>query len=198
MGKGRDVARALVALCMVAGSLAATSAAHASHAETCTPLPGGTTGATIEGGGQRVRVPALSSLQLCHQGGGPIGGIPMLSTEPSGNCWSACYSVILTGSPGGEDGYVVVRYYADDQPGQVGVPIPGGGPSTERCLVGVGSPEARSDCEVKVSLDEVPIPLCVRDPGICVPPEEGTIDALVEWAKDWLCSQPNDLTTICL
>ncbi|MDQ4125082.1 MAG: hypothetical protein M3134_05715 [Actinomycetota bacterium] len=165
-------------MAMVAGSLAVMSPAHA---ETCTDLPGGTTGATIEAGGQTVRVPAISRLQLCSQGGGAIGGIPVLSTEPSGECWSPCYSLILTGSSGGGDGYVMLRYYADDQPGQIGVPIPGGGPSTERCLVGVGAPKARADCEVKVSLDSAPIPLCVRDLPFCVPPEEGWLDRTIPW-----------------
>ncbi len=100
---------------------------------------------------------------------------------------------------GASDGYVAARGTADGAAWETRVPIPGvgGGGSGETCVFSIGAP-ARHDCEFKVSFDEVPIPLCVRDPGICVPPEEGTIDALVEWAKDWLCSQPNDLTTICL
>ncbi|HEX2058211.1 MAG TPA: hypothetical protein VHI71_07565 [Actinomycetota bacterium] len=168
--------RALRVIAVVSMAAVSLSVPTAARAESCTGLPGSTTGATLEAGGQTVRIPALSGLQLCTQGGGPIGGLPALSTEPSGNCVDPCYSLILTGSPGGGDGYVVLRYYADDQPQQVGVPIPGGGPSTERCLVGVGSPEARSDCEVKLSIDRVPTPRPICLGRFCVPPEGGQYD----------------------
>ncbi len=188
--------RGLRILVLTAGVVATVGIPGVARAETCTDLPGSTTGATIEAGGERVRVPALSRLQLCTQGGGPIGGIPMVSTEPTGGCWEFCYTVILTGSSGGGDGYVVLRYYADDQPGQVGVPVPGGGPSTERCLVGVGSPQARSDCEVKVSLDRAPVPICVRDLPVCIPPG-GSIDEIVDWLLGQWCIDPNNPFVIC-
>lgn len=172
----------LVGAVVVAAALIPTPA----RAETCTDLPGSTTGATLTVGGQDHRIPGISRIQLCTQGAGPIGGLPAISSEPYYPCVTLCYSVILTGSPGGGDGYVALRYYADDQPRQVSVPIPGGGPSTERCLIGVGSPEARSDCETKLSIDDAPIPFCSRDLPFCIPPE-GTLLETVDQTLYWVC-----------
>lgn len=142
------------------------------RADTCVPLPGTSPGATIEVGSEQVRVPSISGIHVCVQLPG-LPGIPWVSTE---GCGSPCASVVVT-SGSSATGYVVVGYTTDGVPQQVAVPIPGTGGGAETCLAGVGAP-ARSDCFVKVSLDNLPPvpplptvsrpPICVGNTNVCV------------------------------
>jgi hypothetical protein len=115
---------------------------------------------TIEAGGQQVRVPSISAINVCTEPAG-LPGIPWVSTS---GCGSPCASVIIT-SGSGSSGYVVVRYTSDGAPQEVKVPIPGTGGGSEVCLAGVGAP-ARADCLVKISVDNLPTP----PPTPTVPP----------------------------
>jgi hypothetical protein len=158
------VSRRVLAQVLLAGGIAALLVIPtAAKAESCVPIPGSVTGVTIEAAGEEIRVPAVSSMAVCYELAG-VPGIPWVETEPGGGA-----SVLITGSSG-NDGYVVFRYATDGSPSQVGVPIPGTGGGAEQCLVGVGAP-ARSDCEVKVSIDEIPtLPPVSPPPTPTLPP----------------------------
>lgn len=128
------------------------------HAEECITVPIGSPGVTIEAGGQSHRIPALASASVCYQLSG-LPGIPWVRMEYGGA------SVVITGGSS-DSGHVAFRYVADGVTNEVKITIPplgsGGG---ERCLVGVGSPSARPDCEVKIHVDDVdPTPLPTLPP----------------------------------
>lgn len=166
----------------VAGAIVAAAAVPltAAQAETCTPLPGTSPGATIEVGDQDVRVPSISGIAVCTDEAG-LPGIPWVSTA---GCGAPCASVIVT-SGSGDPGYVVVRYTVDGVAQELRTDVPGAGGGAEVCYAGVGMP-ARSDCFVKVHLDNVPLvspsptptpaptstprPVCLNRPVICVDP----------------------------
>ncbi|HEV2757810.1 MAG TPA: hypothetical protein VG318_18780 [Actinomycetota bacterium] len=163
--------------------------ATAAQAENCVGLPG-TTGATIEAGGQEIRVPATSGVAACIQ----TPGLPGLPRVDSGG---GTVSIVL-GAGSGTSGYVVVRYTLDGVYDEVRVPIPGGGGGTETCLASVGE-IVRPDCLVKVSIDDIPDP----GPVPTVPPTPtlrplptvspkplptiGPIDD--PWCNQWYCIQ---------
>ncbi|MDQ3915926.1 MAG: hypothetical protein M3323_11480 [Actinomycetota bacterium] len=136
----------LAVLGVIAAAAAVPLTAGTAQAESCVTLPG-TTGATIEAAGQKVRVPSTSGVGACVE----PGGLPGLPRVDSGG---TATSVVL-GAGSSASGYVVVRYTLDGSPSEVRVPIPGGGGGSETCLASVGAP-ARADCLVKVSVDEIP------------------------------------------
>ncbi len=126
------------------------------RAENCVTLPG-TTGATIEAGGQEIRVPATSGIAACVEPGG-LPGLPRVDTA------GGTVSIVL-GAGSSTEGYVAVRYTLDGSPNEIRVPIPGVGGGSETCLASVGE-IARPDCLVKVSVDDIPSP----PPTPTVPP----------------------------
>jgi hypothetical protein len=132
---------------------------------------------TIEAGGQQVRVPSISAINVCTEPAG-LPGIPWVSTS---GCGSPCASVIIT-SGSGSSGYVVVRYTSDGAPQEVKVPIPGTGGGSEVCLAGVGAP-ARADCLVKISVDNLPTP----PPTPTVPPIPTVPPVPDPWCNDVYC-----------
>lgn len=169
------------------------------RAETCTPLPGGVSGATIEAGGQQVRIPSIWGLQLCTERPG-APGLVRVDYAPTDSCVNSCYSVIVGGDDGG-GGHVAVRFIVDGTPDAVVIPLsPGGSGQPERCVVGIGSPAARGDCDVKVSLDNAPPgpPFCINDGPICIPPELPIpFDDLMEWLLDQTCIEPETTEILC-
>lgn len=136
-----------VAAACVAGAVVFPSTAQA---QSCVPLPVSSTGITIEGAGEEVRVPSVSGVAVCYVLPGTTG-IPWVQTEPGGGV-----SVLITGSSSGS-GYVSLRYTTDGSANELKAPVPGTGGGSETCLVGVGFP-ARSDCAFKVSPDNDPVP----------------------------------------
>jgi hypothetical protein len=186
----KRVLRVMAIGAVVAASLAAPSAARA---ETCTPLPGGTSGATIEAGGQTIRIPTIWGLQLCTERPG-APGVVRVDYAPTDSCVNSCYSIIVGGDDAGS-GYVAIRYISDGTPGDITIPLsPGGTGQPERCIVGIGSPAARPDCDVKVSLDNAPPgpPFCINDSPICIPPETPIVlDDLIDWLRDQTCIKPD-------
>ncbi|HEX2195829.1 MAG TPA: hypothetical protein VHJ76_02795 [Actinomycetota bacterium] len=142
----------------VAGAVvtAAFSLGGAARAESCVTLPG-TTGATIEVGGQEIRVPATSGVAACIEPGG-LPGLPRVDTG------GGTVSIVL-GAGSSTDGYVAVRYTLDGNSDEIRVPIPGGGGGSETCLASVGE-VVREDCLVEVSVDDIPTP----PPTPTVPP----------------------------
>ncbi len=187
---GKRILRSVAVVSVVVASLALPSAARA---ETCTPLPGGTSGATIEAGGQQVRIPTIWGLQLCTERPG-APGVVRIDYAPTDSCVNSCYSVIVGGDDGA-GGHVAIRYLADGTPDAIVIPLsPGGSGQPERCVVGIGSPAARGDCDVKVSLDNAPPgpPFCINDSPFCIPPENPiTFDELMEWLRDQTCIKPD-------
>ncbi len=146
----------------IAAAVAVPLTAGTAQAESCVTLPG-TTGATIEAGGQQIRVPATSGVGVCLEPGG-LPGLPRVDTGGTAT------SVVL-GAGSSTSGYVAVRYTLDGNPNELRVPIPGGGGGAETCLASVGAP-ARSDCLVKVSVDELPtVPPVSPEPLPTVSPE---------------------------
>lgn len=156
------------------------------HAEDCVTVPVGSSGFTLEAGGQQVRIPAIQSASVCYDLAG-LPGVPWVLTEYGGA------SVVITGGSS-DPGHVTFRYVADGATNNVGIPIPsGGGGGSETCLVGVGSPYARPDCAVKLHADQLvpsplptvppasppptpevdPTPACIK-PNVCLP-QGGTI-----------------------
>ena len=142
----------------VVGAVVAAAFAYGgpARAESCVTLPG-TTGATIEVGGQEIRVPATSGVAACVEPGG-LPGLPRVDTA------GGTVSIVL-GAGSSTDGYVAVRYTLDGNADEIRVPIPGGGGGSETCLASVGE-IARPDCLVKVSVDDIPTP----PPTPTVPP----------------------------
>ena len=195
--KIRSALRALVALAIL-GALVVPSPAQAA---TCTPIPGSTTGVTIEAAGQEVRVPSLSGLTLCYEGAGLIG-LPRV--DGGYGCEVAC---LVLGSGSGTDGYVRLYYSVDGSASSIGAPIPGGGGGSESCLLGIGLP-ARSDCLIKVSPDEIPDPppippippvppippipdqVCVSSLRECIPL---TVDGLRYFVNEFCNNNSNEI-----
>lgn len=128
------------------------------HAEDCVTVPVGSSGFTLEAGGESVRIPAIASAAVCYEiPGAP--GIPWIKAEYGGA------SVVITGGSD-DEGHVYLRYVADGVTRSVGAPLPSlGDGGSETCLFGVGSPNARPDCAVKLHADElVPTPLPTAPP----------------------------------
>ena len=145
--------RVLAQLVAVAAVGAVVAIPGAAQAESCVSVPIGSSGFTLEAGGESVRIPAIDSAAVCYEIPG-TPGIPWVKTEYGGA------SVVITG--GSDDaGHVALRYVADGSTRSVTVPIPSlGGGGGETCLFGVGSPSARPDCAVKLHADRlVPSPL---------------------------------------
>lgn len=138
------MARAML-LAAVVGCVAMPATARA---EDCVPLPG-STGATLEVAGRQVRVPAVNGIAVCVQSGAGLPGLPRVEQT------STARSVVLSSGGSGSEGYIAVRYAVEGSPGELQVPLPGGGDGSETCVASVGSP-ARADCIVKLSLDDVP------------------------------------------
>lgn len=156
MRSSKRVPGLVVAVAAIAGLMVLPGTAQA---QSCVPVPVTTTGVTIEGGGEEIRVPAVSGVAVCYDLPG-TPGIPWVETEPGGGV-----SVVITGSSGGE-GYVSLRYTTDGAPNELRVPLLGTDGSAETCLVGVGFP-ARSDCAFKISPDNDPVPTL---PPVTPPP----------------------------
>ncbi len=184
----RAWARFVVAA-VVTGAIASPTAAFA---ESCLSLPVSTTGLTISGGGQEVRVPAYSDLQVCLQLPGVVG-TPRV--ESSGGATS-----VIVYQSGASDGYVAARGTADGAAWETRVPVPGvgGGGSGETCVFSIGAP-ARHDCEFKISFDE---PVCA-DP-ICVPPGSTNPKDLIAYVKgvveellSGICFDPDNPFVTC-
>jgi hypothetical protein len=158
------VKKVLAQLVAVAAVGAVIAMPGAAQAEDCVSVPVGSSGFTLEAGGQSVRIPAIASVSVCYELPG-TPGIPWVKSEYGGA------SVVITG--GSDDGgHVTVRYVADGTTRSVGAPIPSlGGGGSETCLFGVGSPNARPDCAVKLHADElVPSPLPTVPPIPTVQP----------------------------
>ncbi|MDQ4025325.1 MAG: hypothetical protein M3217_07530 [Actinomycetota bacterium] len=188
----------------IAAAVAVPLTAGTAQAESCVTLPG-TTGATIEAGGQTIRVPATSGVAVCVEPGG-LPGLPRVETGGTAT------SVIL-GAGSSSSGYVAVRYTLDGNSNEISVPIPGGGGGSERCLASVGSP-ARWDCDVKVSVDELPtlpptptLPPVSPEPLPTLPPIQDPlcndmycIQPIDPWCNQWYClsDPPPIIEPICL
>ncbi len=145
--------RAIAVPVLLAVVGAVLAGATAARAESCVELPP-TTGATITVAGQEIRVPATSGVAACVELGG-LPGLPRVDSD------SGATSIVLEGGSGAS-GYVAVRYTLDGSPNEIRVPIPGGGGGSERCLASVGE-FPRTDCLVKVKIDDIP------DPGEIIP-----------------------------
>lgn len=164
----------------IAAAAAVPLTAGTAQAESCVTLPG-TTGATIEVGSQQIRVPSTSGVGVCLEPGG-LPGIPRVETVGTAT------SVILAGGSS-TSGYVAVRYTLDGNPSEWRVPIPGGGGGSDTCLASVGTP-ARSDCLVKVSVDQLPtVPPVSPEPLPTVSPEPlPTIEPIGDvWCNNYYC-----------
>jgi hypothetical protein len=147
----------------------------------------------------------------CVEPGG-LPGLPRVDTQGS------TVSIVL-GAGSSTSGYVAVRYAVDGNASEIRVPIPGGGGGSEICLASVGAP-ARSDCLVKVSIDQIPPippiptappiptveptvppvdPICLRTPRICIDPNDpiGPIEPIDPWCNELYClSDPPPTPTL--
>lgn len=167
------------------GIVSAVVVPGTAQAEECVGIPVGTPGATLDAGGQEIRIPALGGPAICVEAS--VGGIgmPSVSFAPSGNC-DPCYSVVQRGSSGENGGYVALRWSVENEIEEIRVPLGGTSPTPERCLVSVGAPEARTDCEVRLSLDQAPGPICLTTPEWCLG-EPLRLDQVLEALEDALC-----------
>lgn len=171
----RGIFAALVVVAMLVASWVVPATARA---ETCVPVPGGTTGVTVEAGGQKVRVPSVTGVAVCIQlPSAP--GVAHVEPAPGG-------ASLIIGGSSGTNGYIAVLYSSDGQQNVISVPLPGGGgPGDETCVFSAGAP-ARADCLAKISTDD-PVgpsePICLSV-GTCIDPSGDPYEELKAWVNE--------------
>ena len=170
----RRRAKAVLAAAALTGALVV--AAPPAQAASCTTVPAGTPGTTLRLAGQDYRVPAISNVSVCTDG----GSVPLVWFATSGGyCNIGCLSVGLSGGDT-STGAVTISYRADGStvshtinPGGVGGP-------GDSCLLSVGSPQApHPTCPFAVNVDDLGGPGDPGDPGDPIGAVEQLVDDLV-------------------